>query len=88
MATKREAVLIMSFHTCYDFLYMEPNIETQLQELRERVDAIYVSVEKTRKYFLVVMWVTIALVVLPVLGLLFAIPAFINSYMTSFEGLL
>ena len=62
--------------------------ETRLQQLEEKIDAIYESVEKTRKYFLVVMWVTIALVVLPALGLVFAIPAFINSYTASFEGLI
>ncbi|MCA9365986.1 hypothetical protein KC722_00215 [Candidatus Kaiserbacteria bacterium] len=67
---------------------MEPNLEQQLKAQAEKIDAIYVSVEKTRKYFLVVMWVTIAMVVLPALGLLIAIPAFINSYMSQFDGLL
>lgn len=62
--------------------------ETQrLDALDAKVDAIYVSVEKTRKYFLVVMWVTVALVVLPTIGLLFAIPQFINTYSQSLEGL-
>ena len=62
--------------------------ETRIQQLEEKIDAIYESVEKTRKYFMVVMWVTLALVVLPALGLVFAIPAFINSYTASFEGLI
>lgn len=56
--------------------------------LHEKIDAIYVSVEKTRKYFQIILWVTIAMVVLPAIGLLFAIPAFLNSYTTSLEGLL
>ncbi len=54
----------------------------------EKLDAIYVSVEKTRKYFLVVMWITIIAVVLPVLGLVIAIPKFINTYTSTLEGLL
>ena len=54
----------------------------------EKLDAIYVSVEKTRKYFLVVMWITIIAVVLPVLGLVIAIPRFINTYTSTLEGLL
>ena len=67
---------------------MEGNIQKQLEEQGAKIDAIYKSVEKTRKYFLVVMWITILLVVLPALGLLFAVPAFMDSYMGSFEGLL
>lgn len=67
---------------------MEPNIQSKLEELEAKIDAVYVSTEKTRRYFQIVMWVTIAMVVLPVLGLMFVIPAFINSYTASFEGLL
>ena len=67
---------------------MEGNIQKQLEEQGAKIGAIYKSVEKTRKYFLVVMWITILLVVLPALGLLFAVPAFMDSYMGSFEGLL
>lgn len=59
-----------------------------IAELHQKIDAIYTSVEKTRKYFLVSMWVTIAMVLLPAIGLIFAIPAFIDSYSTSLEGLL
>lgn len=60
----------------------------KLDEQTKKIDAIYVSVEKTRKYFLIVMWVSVIAVVLPMLGLLFAIPAFLNSYTSSFGGLL
>ncbi len=67
---------------------MEQNIETYLQAQDAKLDAIYTSVEKTRKYFQIVMWVTIAMVVLPALGLLFVIPMFINSYLSAFDGLL
>jgi hypothetical protein len=67
---------------------MEKNEQEQLDALEHKIDAIYSSVEKTRKYFLVVMWVTIAMVVLPAIGLIFAIPAFIRAYTASLEGLL
>jgi hypothetical protein len=67
---------------------MEPNIQQQLDEQGVKIDAIYESVEKTRKYFLVVMWVTLAAVVLPAVGLLFVIPSFIKSYTASLEGLI
>jgi len=67
---------------------MEPEIQTKLAELDTKLNAIYTSVEKTRKYFLILMWVTVAMVVIPIIGLLFVVPAFINSYTASFEGLL
>lgn len=68
--------------------YMEPNIQSKLSELETKIDAVYVSVEKTRRYFQITMWVTIAMVVLPLIALLFIIPAFIRSYTASLEGLL
>ncbi len=67
---------------------MEPNIQNKLVDLETKLDAVYVSVEKTRRYFQIVMWVTVVMVVLPFIGLLFVIPAFINSYTTTLEGLL
>lgn len=59
---------------------MESEIKQQLDAQAEKIDAIYVSVEKTRKYFLIIMWSTVAMIVLPAILLAFAIPAFINSY--------
>lgn len=67
---------------------MEPNMQSKLEEMGAKIEAIYVSVEKTRRYFQIVMWVTIVVVVLPFIGLLFAIPAFINSYTAALEGLI
>lgn len=67
---------------------MEQNIQKKLEEQDEKLEAIFVSVEKTRKYFLVILWVTVAMVVLPAIGLIFAIPSFIKTYTGSLEGLL
>ncbi len=67
---------------------MENDIQMKIDELTKKIDAIYISVEKTRKYFLIVMWVSVIDVVLPIFGLLFAIPAFLKSYSSSFDGLL
>lgn len=56
-------------------------------ELRQKLDAldakivdVYRSAEKTRKYFLAVIVVSVVAFALPLLGLLFAIPSFISSY--------
>jgi hypothetical protein len=63
------------------------NIEQKLAALEVKIDATYSAVEKMRKYMLIVAWVTIAMVVLPALGLIFVIPMFINSYAGALGGL-
>ena len=69
-------------------MYMEQDIRKKLEEQDAKLDAIFTSVEKTRKYFLVIIWITVALVVLTAIGLIFALPSFIDTYTTSLEGLL
>lgn len=59
---------------------MDSEIQQKLSKLGEKVDAIWVSVEKTRKYFLITMWVTVITFVLPLIILAFIIPSFISSY--------
>ena len=59
---------------------MEPNIQNRLMEIEDKVDAIFTSVEKTRKYFLIITWITVALVVLPAIGMVFALPAFMSNF--------
>ena len=66
---------------------MEQDIQAQLAQQEVKIDAIYESVEKTRKYFLMMLWVTLGAVALPLLGLLFAIPAFMSAY-SSLDGLI
>lgn len=58
---------------------MDQNIQEQLLQLEQKIDATYQAVEKVRKYMLITAWVTIGVIVLPLVGLLFAIPAFLNS---------
>ncbi len=67
---------------------MEQNTTTDTERLEAKLDAIYESVEKTRKYFLIVMWTSVAMVFLPAIGLIFAIPTFIEVYTSSLGGLL
>ena len=59
---------------------MPENVNEQLREQANKLDAIFASVEKTRKYFLLIMWISIAMVVLPMIGLLFVIPTFLETY--------
>lgn len=67
---------------------MEQDTQAKIEEMDAKLNAIYTSVEKTRKYFLVTMWVTIAVFVLPLFGLIFVIPTFLNTYTQTLEGLL
>jgi hypothetical protein len=67
---------------------MEPSIKDQLEAQGNKIDAIYVSVEKTRKYFLIILWATVIMFVLPMIGLVFIIPSFIEIYTSSMSGLL
>ncbi len=64
----------------------EQELALKIEDLTRKVDAIYVSTEKTRKYFLWTMIISIALFVLPLLGLLFAIPSFLSTYSSALGG--
>jgi hypothetical protein len=59
---------------------MQPDIQKQIEELERKIDEIYVSVEKTRKYFFWTMIITLVVVVLPLIGFMFVIPSFLSNY--------
>lgn len=66
---------------------MDQELKIKLDEQTAKIDAIYASVEKTRKYFLVIAWVTILTVVLPMVGLLFYAPSIMSTYVNQLNGL-
>ena len=66
---------------------MEEEIIKKLEAQDIKIEAIYKSVEKTRKYFLTIIWVTVIAVILPIIGLVFAIPAFLNNYVGTLNSL-
>lgn len=59
---------------------MDEDLKQRMATLEGKIDAIYQSTEKTRKYFLWTLIVTLALVVLPAIGLLFAVPSLLSTY--------
>jgi CHASE3 domain sensor protein len=59
---------------------MEQDVLNKLNEQDRKLEQIYVSVEKTRKYFLWAFLLTVVTFVLPLIGLIFAIPFFLSSY--------
>lgn len=70
---------------------MEPNQtqkpEEKMAELEAKIDAIYKSVESVRKYMKWTAIITIALFVLPLIGLFFALPSFMTNYVGQINNL-
>lgn len=66
---------------------MDQDIQKRLAEQEAKLDAIYASVEKTRKYFVAIFWITIITFVLPLIGLIFAIPSFLKMF-SDVQGIL
>lgn len=64
---------------------MDQELKTRLDALEQKLEATYVSAEKTRKYFLIAMVVSVAAVLLPLVGLVFAIPSFLSDYSSMME---
>lgn len=61
----------------------EVELAQKIEALSKKVDAIYISSEKTRKYFLWTMIISVVLFVVPLIGLIFAVPSFLSSYTSS-----
>ena len=58
----------------------EEQIHRKLTELEKKLDIVYKSTERTRKYILWMFIISIVVVVLPLIGLIFIIPQFLNLY--------
>ena len=71
---------------CYN-VSMEQEILRKLAEQEEKINKIYISVEKTRKYIFWTVVITILVIVLPIIGLIFVLPSFMNNYVGSIQNL-
>ena len=60
---------------------MQEDIVARLNAQDELLGKIYKSSEKTRKYFMWTLIGTAVMFILPLIGLAFAIPTFLNNYM-------
>jgi hypothetical protein len=65
---------------------MDEETRKKLEEQEELLKKVYLSVEKTRKYFMWMLISSLVVFVLPLLGLLVAIPRFISTYTSILEG--
>lgn len=59
---------------------MDQEILKKIEEQNKKLEEIRVSVEKMKKYFFWTLVITIAVIVLPLIALMFAIPQFLNVY--------
>lgn len=61
---------------------MEEELKTRLDTQEKKLDAIYVSVEKTRKYFLWTLIATIVAFVLPIIAAIVMVPLMLGSLLS------
>lgn len=59
---------------------MEQEILKKLLEQDAKLEAIYRSVERMRRYFRWTLIITILVVIFPLIGLMFVIPQFLEIY--------
>jgi len=58
----------------------------KLEEQQVKIDAMYVSVEKLRKYFLWTLIITGVTIILPIIAMMFILPSMLNT-LTSAYGI-
>lgn len=55
-------------------------LKQKIEEMDKKIDAILAESKATKKHSRAVLYITIALIVLPLIGLVFAIPSFLSTY--------
>jgi hypothetical protein len=64
---------------------MDPEIAQRLDAQEKKLDAIFVSVEKTRKYFQWTLIATIVTFVLPLIGIVLVLPWFVKTMLSAYS---
>ena len=67
---------------------MEQELLNKLEEQSKKIDEIYISVEKTRKYFQWTLIITVVTIVLPIVVLIIMIPWLMSTLSSAYGGLL
>ena len=60
----------------------------KIEEQDKKLEAIYRSIERMRKYFLWTLIITIVTIILPLIALAFVIPFFMSTFQSAYGGLL
>jgi len=69
-------------------LHMDEKIIQKIEAQAKKLEEIYASVEKMRKYFLWTLIISAGMVILPMLGLIIIIPWFLKVMGSAYQGLL
>lgn len=59
---------------------MDTELSARLQAQDAKLEEIRIAVAATRKYMQITFWVTVVFLVLPLVGLLYAVPKAMSSY--------
>ena len=65
---------------------MEPEILNKVKELEAKIEKIYISVEKTRKYFQWAFIATIVFFILPLIVIAVILPSLMDSITSVYGG--
>lgn len=65
---------------------IDPELAAKLEEIGAKADRAYQASETVRKYLFWTGIITVALFVLPLIGLAFALPSFLTSYTATLSG--
>ena len=63
---------------------MEQDLQAKLDAQDKRLDDIYHSIEKMRKYFLWTLIITVATIVLPLIALVIVLPWFVKTITSAY----
>jgi hypothetical protein len=66
---------------------IDPELKESLDRIEATANAAFQAADKTRKYMYWTGVITAVLFVLPLIGLAFAIPSFINTYTTELNSI-
>ncbi|MEY4440422.1 MAG: hypothetical protein RLY49_48 [Candidatus Parcubacteria bacterium] len=69
------------------YMYMEPEIKQLIEAQQKKIDEMYATMEKIRKYMQWTLIATVVFFVLPLLAAVFIVPFAISSYTATLGGL-
>ena len=61
---------------------MDQEVLKKIDELEQKIDAVQKMVARIQRYFLWTMIISVAVIVLPMIGMVFVVPQFLNTYQT------
>lgn len=66
---------------------MDDELIQKLKDQEYKISSIYHDIKTIKKIFIITMIINVVFLVLPLIGLLFAIPMLLNTYESLYSGL-